>query len=158
MKISKHFEQGIYVLLILATQEGQGAVKSQTLSEKLEVSDSSLKKILRKLVVADLITSNASKDGGFQLNRSIEDITLKDVIEVISNGDVIEYEISHLSRRIFFNDQHIKDSEMKVKQQLNYAIQAFKEKLNELPLVELLEDEYFKHKLVDWNDNDRTEQ
>ncbi|MFO8479000.1 Rrf2 family transcriptional regulator, partial [Staphylococcus aureus] len=51
MKISKHFEQGIYVLLILATQEGQGAVKSQTLSEKLEVSDSSLKKILRKLVV-----------------------------------------------------------------------------------------------------------
>ena len=124
----------------------------------MEVSDSSLKKILRKLVVADLITSNASKDGGFQLNRSIEDITLKDVIEAISNGDVIEYEISHLSRRIFFNDQHIKDSEMKVKQQLNYAIQAFKEKLNELPLVELLEDEYFKHKLVDWNDNDRTEQ
>jgi len=113
---------------------------------------------LRKLVVADLITSNASKDGGFQLNRSIEDITLKDVIEAISNGDVIEYEISHLSRRIFFNDQHIKDSEMKVKQQLNYAIQAFNEKLNELPLVELLEDEYFKHKLVDWNDNDRTEQ
>ena len=42
-----------------------------------------------------------SKDGGFQLNRSIEDITLKDVIEAISNGDVIEYEISHLSRRIF---------------------------------------------------------
>lgn len=58
----------------------------------------------------------------------------------------------------YFNDQHIKDSEMKVKQQLNYAIQAFNEKLNELPLVELLEDEYFKHKLVDWNDNDRTEQ
>ena len=56
------------------------------------------------------------------------------------------------------DDQHIKDSEMKVKQQLNYAIQAFNEKLNELPLVELLEDEYFKHKLVDWNDNDRTEQ
>ena len=99
MKISKHFEQGIYVLLILATQENQGAVKSQTLSEKLEVSDSSLKKILRKLVVANLITSNASKDGGFQLNQSIEDITVKEVIEAISNGDVIEFEISHFSRR-----------------------------------------------------------
>ena len=57
------------------------------------MSDSSLKKILRKLVVANLITSNASKDGGFQLNQSIEDITLKDVIEAISNGDVIEFEI-----------------------------------------------------------------
>lgn len=45
-----------------------------------------------------------------------------------------------------------------MKQELNDAIQAFNEKLDELSLVELLEDEYFKHKLVDWNDNHRTEQ
>ncbi|URN96263.1 MAG: Rrf2 family transcriptional regulator [Candidatus Pristimantibacillus lignocellulolyticus] len=36
------------------------------------VSDSYLKKILRQLVVAGLVTSSASKDGGYQLARSIK--------------------------------------------------------------------------------------
>lgn len=44
MKLSKHLEEAVYVLLILATQKDQQALKSKTLSNLLEVSDSSLKK------------------------------------------------------------------------------------------------------------------
>ncbi|WP_054759752.1 Rrf2 family transcriptional regulator [Secundilactobacillus collinoides] len=75
MKISKSVEQGIYVTLMLALQKNHTPVKSLVLSQRLEVSDSYLKKILRKLVVADIINSNASKDGGYTLKRSVETIT-----------------------------------------------------------------------------------
>lgn len=152
MKISKNFEQGIYVLLILATQKGQKPVKSQTLSRKLEVSDSSLKKILRKLVVANLITSNASKDGGFQLNVSIECITLYDVLQAVSESEIISYDLSHLSRRIFFNEEHIAESENKVINQLEKASRAFEDTLKYLSLRSLLENDYYENRLVEWNE------
>ncbi len=67
-------EQGIYVVLMLALQKNHEPIKSYTMSQILDVSDSYLKKILRKLVIAGLINSNASKDGGFTLAKSVRDI------------------------------------------------------------------------------------
>lgn len=83
MKLSKHLEEAVYVLLILATQKDQQALKSKTLSNLLEVSDSSLKKVLRQLVVNNLIESTASKDGGFKLKKRINEISLKDVMAAV---------------------------------------------------------------------------
>ena len=48
MKISKSFEQGMYVLLMLGLQKDNQIVKSNVMSNILHVSDSYLKKILRK--------------------------------------------------------------------------------------------------------------
>ena len=64
MKINKSMEQAVYVIAILALQEGHTSVKSHIISEILRVSDSYLKKILIKLSKAGLIQSNASKTGG----------------------------------------------------------------------------------------------
>ena len=74
MRIRKSFEQAICILLLIGTSEGP--LKSHELSKKLDVSDSYLKKVTRQLVVAGLITSNASKLGGFILNKKIEDIKI----------------------------------------------------------------------------------
>ena len=64
MKLSKSIEQAIFVLLMLALQEGHKPVKSRVLSRLLNVSDSYLKKVLMKLSKAGLIDANASKRGG----------------------------------------------------------------------------------------------
>ena len=80
MKLNKSFEQATYVLTMLALQEGHVPVKSHVLSQVLQVSDSYLKKILMKLSKAGLISSNASKTGGYQLAQPVETIRLKDVL------------------------------------------------------------------------------
>ena len=74
MRIRKSFEQAICILLLIGTNDGP--LKSHELSKKLDVSDSYLKKVTRQLVVAGLITSKASKLGGFILNKKIEDIKI----------------------------------------------------------------------------------
>lgn len=61
---------------MLGLQKDNQSVKSNVMSKILKVSDSYLKKILRKLVLADLVISSASKDGGFQLKKSLNQITL----------------------------------------------------------------------------------
>ena len=72
MRIRKSFEQAICILLLIGTNDGP--LKSHELSKKLDVSDSYLKKVTRQLVVAGLITSKASKLGGFILNKKMNDI------------------------------------------------------------------------------------
>ena len=112
MKISKSFEQGIYVLLMLGLQKDNQTVKSNVMSTILQVSDSYLKKILRKLVLAELITSNASKDGGFQLKKSLKQITLYDVYNAIET-DIITFDVSDLAEHVFNDDEHTKQSKKK---------------------------------------------
>ena len=48
MRLSKKLEQGIYVVFMLALQLEGRPIKSHILSEKLEVSDSYLKKNIGK--------------------------------------------------------------------------------------------------------------
>lgn len=155
MSISKNFEQAIFVLLILATQRDQTPLKSTLLSRILQVSDSSLKKILRKLVLSNLIKSSASKDGGFELVRKIEDISLFCVLSALSDdkNNLINLKISNLSRQIFNNKEHIKQSEQKVLDRISLANNAFCDELKKLSLVELLQSDY-KDNLLDWNEYD----
>ena len=83
MRLSKKFEQGIYVVFMLALQLEGRPIKSHILSEKLEVSDSYLKKILAKLAKVNIVKSNASKNGGFQLARTINEISLYDIYQAL---------------------------------------------------------------------------
>ena len=67
MVVNRRVEQGIYVVLMLSLEKDHRPLRSTELSSLLSVSDSYLKKILRQLVLADIITSTAGRDGGFQL-------------------------------------------------------------------------------------------
>ncbi|WP_261805709.1 RrF2 family transcriptional regulator [Lapidilactobacillus luobeiensis] len=151
MKIKRSVEQGIYVLLMLALQQDHRPLKSSVISQRLEVSDSYLKKILRKLVVADLIVSSASKDGGFALKRSIATISLLDVCEAIDQTDQLELPNLDLAARLFPGDRtHLAQSQEVATQAFQRAQAAFNAELGQLPLSRLLEKGSYQHGLIDW--------
>ena len=97
MRIRKSFEQAICILLLIGTNDGP--LKSHELSKKLDVSDSYLKKVTRQLVVAGLITSKASKLGGFILNKKMNDISFLDIFEAIEGKETF-IEKTHLVDKV----------------------------------------------------------
>lgn len=150
MRLPKNFETSVFVLLILATQKDHLPLKSTQLSTLLEVSDSSLKKTLRKLVVANLVTSNASKDGGFTLKKAITQITLADVLLAVEDQQLLAYQPSQLTTRLFRNPAHIEQSEALIQTTLRQGEQALTTALSQLSLADLLEDNAFETGVVDW--------
>ncbi|MCI1986357.1 MAG: Rrf2 family transcriptional regulator [Lactobacillus sp.] len=150
MKISKNIEPGIYVLLLLATQTHHTPLKSHTLSQILQVSDSSLKKVLRKLVVHGLITSTASKDGGFVLRRPLTDITLLDVMHALEGPELLEFQSSHLAQQIFPDKAHTAASEVAVTTALAAANAAYEAQLAHFYLSSIIKAGALSDGLVDW--------
>lgn len=137
MKINKCVEQGIYVVLMLALEKEHRPVKSGVLSRILGVSDSYLKKVLRKMVTEGIITSNASKLGGFQLARSVEDITLYDIHYALEGKDS-GLELSGLAHSIFVDDEKLGRDEQKVIDAFDNAFAAFGEELKKIRISDLL--------------------
>lgn len=79
-------------------------------------------------MLADLITSNASKDGGFQLKKSLKEITLYDVYNEIET-EGITFNVSDLAEHVFNNDEHTKQSKKKVLDTISLGINAFNSQL-----------------------------
>ena len=149
MKINKSVEQAIYVIVILALQEGHASVKSHIISEILRVSDSYLKKILIKLSKAGLIQSNASKTGGYQLSRDVEEISLKDIFFALElHNDVIEFK--HLSHAIFDDEEHVREGEDKIHNVLNRGLVSFYNELDKFNISELLHKEAYEKGVIEW--------
>ena len=130
MRIRKSFEQAICILLLIGTSEGP--LKSHELSKMLDVSDSYLKKVTRQLVVAGLITSKASKLGGFILNKKMNDISFLDIFEAIEGKEKF-IETTHLVDKAL-NVQHTEDI---IINHLDAAENQYKQKLKEINLGEI---------------------
>ena len=160
MKMSNAVEQSLVVLVMLALQKDELPIKSYLLSNRLEVSESYLKKTMRKLVVAGIVQAIASKEGGFKLARSIADITLLDVYEAIE-GDGSFIHSTQLADRIFLNQASNKPVE-DLQQALEVAVDDvltvfndaeadFKKRLQNYTIAKLLQhinvDEFGK---IEW--------
>lgn len=152
MKISKSIEQGIYVILMMAVQQEHTPLKSQLLSGRLEVSDSYLKKILRKLVTAGLIKSVASKDGGFVIDRPVTTITLYDVCAALDDLQTLSLPELHLAAKIFpGNAEHIRQSENIALDAFTAAHEAYSQSLKTVTLDRFLESGSYENGVVDWH-------
>lgn len=151
MKISSTFEQGIYVVMILALEEDHRPVKSKTMSQLLEVSDSYLKKVLMKLSHGGLVISNASKRGGYVLARSADQISLKDIFIAVGEGEGL-FKPSYYAERLFPHKDHVKESEEKIELTLKEGLDSFYQKLDALKIVDLLEDGAWEKGIVNWED------
>lgn len=150
MKLNKSFEQATYVITMLALQEGHQPVKSHILSQILQVSDSYLKKILMKLAKAGLISSNASKTGGYQLAKSVEAISLKDVFFALElQADVLDFK--HMAHQIYDDEEHVCQVENRVKTTLENGLAAFYSQLDRLKISDLLQEEGYQNGAIDWN-------
>ena len=137
MTVNQSVEQGIYVVLILSLEKDHRCLRSTELSRILSVSDSYLKKILRKLVLAGIIYSNPGKDGGFQLARSIEEISAYDVFAALE-GESCVVKMSGIGNRIFIDDKKFMQGEEKVLNAFRQANDAFMKELKRLSLSELV--------------------
>lgn len=149
MKISKSLEQGVYVLLILALEKDHQPLKSQLLSQQLQVSDSYLKKLLMRLKHHQLITATASKNGGYQLARPINQITLKDLYLALEL-DQNPIQLEHLAYQIFDHPDHIAQSEELFMTVMNSALNDFYHRLDSLSLDQFLENDAWQAGLIEW--------
>jgi len=142
-------EQGIYVVLILSLEKDHRPLRSTELSTILSVSDSYLKKILRKLVLADIITSQPGKDGGFQLTRSVEEISIYDVYCALE-GQECELKTSGIGERIFVYGKDYFQEEEKVVSVFERANEAFLDELRKFYLSELISREHYLAGTIDF--------
>lgn len=137
MKLKKSMEQAVCVLLLLELEKKYTPIKSKKISERLEVSDSYLKKILRKLVVENLISSDASKDGGFSLARDLSEISMLDVYNAIEGrGEFLN--LSNLAERVFNDKKKIVSREMDIMKVIKEGEELFLKKLDSYPLSRLI--------------------
>lgn len=150
MKLNKNFEQATYVITMLALQEGHTPVKSNVLSEILQVSDSYLKKVLMKLSRAGIISSSASKTGGYHLAQKIDEISLTDIFFALElQADVLDFK--HMAHQIYDNDDHVDLVEGKVTSTLENGLNAFYEQLDTLKISDLLDADAAQNGAIDWN-------
>ncbi|EEJ42996.1 MAG: Rrf2 family transcriptional regulator [Leuconostoc mesenteroides] len=149
MKMSSAVEQSLVVLVMLALQKDGLPVKSHVLSEHLGVSESYLKKTMRKLVVANLIKAIASKEGGFKLARNTNDITLLDVYEAIEGEDSFIHS-TQLADRVFPAKTAVVEGTKEVLSIVYEAEKDFKKRLKRTSIADLLLFAKEGEEIVDW--------
>lgn len=88
--LSQTIEYALRAMIHLAALEPDKAVNSETIAAKTKVPQGYLSKILRDLVVADLITSQRGPNGGFSLSRPASAITMLDVVNAVDRIQRIE--------------------------------------------------------------------
>mgnify|MGYP001340283746 FL=1 len=90
MQLTKGFEQAACIIALLATQNRQIPISSQVIHDRINGSQSYLQKLLRKLVIAGLITSTSGNNGGFSLAKDPKNITLLEIVEA-TEGEIKTY-------------------------------------------------------------------
>jgi Rrf2 family protein len=151
MKINNTFEQGIYVVIILALEKDHAPVKSKVISELLQVSDSYLKKILGKMSRNGLIVSSASKLGGYQLSRGADEISIRDVYEALELN-VNTFKSSHFAERLFPDKKHVRNSEKILENTINRGLNSFYDELDKMKVSDMLEDGKYQNGAIVWED------
>ena len=135
MKLKNSVEQAICLLIMIAHSDEKTPLKSYNISKSLGVSDSYLKKIIRQLVVAGLITSEAGKKGGVSLKKSPDKITLLDIFEAIEGKEPFA-RATGLVERVFSNElKKVKEQKQAmILEAFNQAEKSYKEKLKKITL------------------------
>ena len=104
MRLSSGWEQSVYVLLMLNQLPEGKYINTISLSERLEVSDSYLKKIIKLLDNEGLVKSVRGKNGGVTLSKPLSQITFYDVFVAIEGKNRI-FESQNLLKKFLGNEE-----------------------------------------------------
>jgi Rrf2 family protein len=121
MQISQSAGYAIHGLLYLHLYEDGRPIQLNSIAKGLKVSESYLSKIFQTLAKSSLVSSFRGAKGGFILVKTAEDITLREVIEMIDGPivqakccigrpDCNERDKCNVFRRIYEIQQNIYDS------------------------------------------------
>ncbi len=81
--LSQTIEYALRAMTHLATLAPGMSVSSSVIAQHTQVPQGYLSKVLRDLVVADLVRSQRGPNGGFTLARSAADISIYDVVNAV---------------------------------------------------------------------------
>lgn len=86
IKLSKKVEYALIAIYHLAENSEMQPVSAREIMEIYNLPQELLGKILQKLVKANLIESLQGPKGGYVLKKSLREITLKDIIDIIDGS------------------------------------------------------------------------
>lgn len=91
MIFSKATIYGIKSIVYVAKQQnGKDYVSIREIAEKLEIPFHFLTKILQKLTQAGIIVSSKGVKGGVRINKSLDEVSLRDLVGAIDNIQEID--------------------------------------------------------------------
>ncbi len=152
MKMKMGVEQAACILAMISTQEEHKLVSSDVISAKLQVSPSYLKKMLRKLVVHQLIVSVPGNQGGIKLTRPPNEITIYDVFVAIEeSGPFIE--LNGLIPQAFPESEVAPEGEKMLKDIFAEAQENYFSTLKKVTVADVLKQIIgtAQFRVVDWN-------
>ena len=152
MHLTKSTEQAICIMVMLYLQDRHVFLNSKEISQRLNISPTYLKKIMRKLVVNDLVKANTGIGGGYKY-KSNKKVTLYDVYVALNDEvEIFALKTDYVSK-IFEGALAVDKRYSKYLKKVNTVNKAIKSSLEEITIENLVEDileENFKIRL-DWN-------
>lgn len=86
--LDQRFAASVHIMLLMAYRQGE-LLTSDYLAQSLRTNPTVVRRLLAKLVEANLLDSFKGKSGGVRLVRSAKEISLKDIYQAVSNKTLI---------------------------------------------------------------------
>ena len=152
MHLTKSTEQAICIMVMLYLQDRHVFLNSKEISQRLNISPTYLKKIMRKLVVNDLVKANTGIGGGYNY-KSNKKVTLYDIYVALNDEvEIFALKTDYVSK-IFEGALAVDKRYSKYLKKVNTVNKAIKSSLEDITIENLVEDileENAKIRL-DWN-------
>ena len=152
MHLTKSTEQAICIMVMLYLQDRHVFLNSKEISQRLNISPTYLKKIMRKLVVDDLVKANTGIGGGYKY-KSNKKVTLYDIYVALNDEvEIFALKTDYVSK-IFEGALAVDKRYNKYLKKVNTVNKAIKSSLEDITIESLVEDileENAKIRL-DWN-------
>ena len=152
MHLTKSTEQAICIMVMLYLQDRHVFLNSKEISQRLNISPTYLKKIMRKLVVNDLVKANTGIGGGYKY-KSNKKVTLYDIYVALNDEvEIFALKTDYVSK-IFEGALAVDKRYNKYLKKVNTVNKVIKSSLEDITIESLVEDileENAKIRL-DWN-------
>ncbi len=152
MHLTKSTEQAICIMVMLYLQDRHVFLNSKEISQRLNISPTYLKKIMRKLVVNDLVKANTGIGGGYKY-KSNKKVTLYDIYVALNDEvEIFALKTDYVSK-IFEGALAVDKRYSKYLKKVNTVNKAIKIALEEITIENLVEDILEENSKIrlDWN-------
>lgn len=152
MHLTKSTEQAVCIMVMLYLQDRHIFLNSKEISQRLNISPTYLKKIMRKLVLHNLVKANTGIGGGYKY-RSNKTVSLYDIY-VALNGEVEIFALkTDYVSKIFEGALAVDKRYEEYLKKVNSVNKSIKEALSEITIEEIVEDILDENSRIrlDWN-------
>lgn len=132
MHITLESDYAVRIVIFLAKQDHR--IETNTIAENTGVTLRFALKILRNLVACGIVKSYKGTKGGYELNRSPEEITLRDILKATEG----EYNFSRCLKGNGVDCSHPNSSECKVQEEFLKISNTVRKMLGEVTIKDVM--------------------